>query len=47
MRVAATLYAVPFYLKMGFKRTTGVRSGRSFEGRGLMVQPMKKALGDA
>ena len=46
VRVAATLFAVPFYLKMGFKRTTGVRSGRSFEGSGLMVQPMKKALGD-
>lgn len=44
IRVAATLYAVPFYLKMGYKKTTGIRSGRSFEGTGLMWQPMKKVL---
>jgi GNAT superfamily N-acetyltransferase len=43
IRVAATLYAVPFYRKMGYKKTTGVRSGRSFEGR-LEWQPMKKVL---
>jgi GNAT superfamily N-acetyltransferase len=42
--VAATLYAVPFYLKMGYKRTTGIRNGWSFEGAGLEYQPMKKAL---
>ncbi len=44
VKVAATLYAIPFYLKMGYKKTTGVRSGRSFEGRGLPYQPMKKIL---
>jgi GNAT superfamily N-acetyltransferase len=44
IRVASTLYAVPFYLALGYKRSTGVRPGRSFEGRGLMVQPMKKRL---
>lgn len=44
IRVAATLYAVPFYLKMGYKKTTGVRTTRSFEGRGLPYQPMKKNL---
>jgi GNAT superfamily N-acetyltransferase len=44
IRVAATLYAVPFYLKMGYKRSTGVRSGWSFEGRGLRIQPMRKVL---
>jgi GNAT superfamily N-acetyltransferase len=44
VKVAATLYAIPFYLKMGYKKTTGVRSGRSFEGRGLPYQPMKKVL---
>lgn len=44
VRVSATLYAVPFYLEMGYKRTTGIRSGRSFEGTGLMWQPMKKVL---
>jgi len=42
IRVAATLFALPFYLKMGYKRTTGVRLGRSFEGSGLPYQPMKK-----
>jgi GNAT superfamily N-acetyltransferase len=44
IRVAATLYALPFYLAMGYKRSTGVRSGWSFEGRGLPVQPMRKVL---
>jgi len=44
IRVAATLYAVPFYLNVGYKRTTGVRTGRSFEGTGLKYQPMKKIL---
>ena len=47
IRVAATLYAVPFYLRMGYKRSTGVRNGRSFEGRGLEYQPMKKTLESA
>ncbi len=42
--IAATLYAVPFYLKMGYKRITGVRNGWSFEGTGLKYQPMKKVL---
>lgn len=44
VRVAATLYAVPFYLEVGYKRTTGVRTMRSFEGSGLRYQPMKKIL---
>jgi GNAT superfamily N-acetyltransferase len=44
IRVASALYAVCFYLKMGYKRSTGVRSGWSFEGTGLQVQPMKKIL---
>jgi GNAT superfamily N-acetyltransferase len=47
VRVAATSYAVPFYLAMGYRRSTSVRSGWSFEGRGLKVQPMRKALGKA
>jgi GNAT superfamily N-acetyltransferase len=45
VKVAATLYAVPFYLQMGYNRTTGIRAGRSFEGAGLPYQPMKKFLG--
>jgi len=42
--VQATLYAVPFYQKMGYKRTTGVRSMRIFEGARFPYQPMKKVL---
>ena len=44
IRVAATLYGVPFYTAMGYKRSTGVRSSQSFEGRGLPIQPMRKVL---
>lgn len=44
IRVASSLYAVPFYLKMGYKRSTGVRVGWSFQGQGLPIQPMKKTL---
>jgi predicted N-acetyltransferase YhbS len=44
IRVAATLYGVPFYSAMGYVRSTGVRTGRSFEGTGLPIQPMKKVL---
>ena len=44
IRVAATLYGVPFYLAMGYKRSTGMRSGHSFQGRGLPTQPMRKVL---
>ena len=44
IRVASSLYAVPFYLKMGYKRSTGIRNGWSFQGDGLPIQPMKKLL---
>jgi GNAT superfamily N-acetyltransferase len=44
IRVQATLYAVPFYLKMGYKRSTGVRCMRIFGGTGFRYQPMKKVL---
>ena len=44
IRFAATLYAVPFYAAMGYKRSTGVRTGWSFEGHGLPIQPMRKVL---
>ena len=47
IKVQATLYAVPFYLAMGYKRTTGIRQMRSFEGRGLQYQPIKKVLRDS
>ena len=44
IKVAATLYAVPFYLAMGYKRTTGVRAYHAFGASGLQYQPMKKVL---
>jgi GNAT superfamily N-acetyltransferase len=44
IRVAATFYAIPFYTALGYRKTTGVRNGWSFEGSGLRYQPMKKVL---
>jgi GNAT superfamily N-acetyltransferase len=44
IRLQATLYAVPFYIEMGYKRSTGVRSARIFEGTGFRYQPMRKVL---
>jgi GNAT superfamily N-acetyltransferase len=44
IRLAATLYAVPFYQAVGYKKTTGVRNGWSFDGQGLRYQPMKKHI---
>jgi GNAT superfamily N-acetyltransferase len=44
IKVAATLYAVPFYSRIGYKKTTGLRPGWSFGGSGLVYQPMKKVL---
>ena len=44
IHVASTLYAVPFYLTMGYRKSTGVRLGWSFEGSGLKMQPMRKEL---
>jgi GNAT superfamily N-acetyltransferase len=44
IRVAATLYGIPFYLAMGYKRSTGLRTGWSFDGHGLTIQPMRKVL---
>jgi GNAT superfamily N-acetyltransferase len=47
VRLQATLYAVPFYQPVGYVRSTGVRSGRIFEGAGFEYQPMKKRLAAA
>ena len=44
IKVQATLYAVPFYLVMGYKRSTGIRRMTSFDGKGLPYQPMEKNL---
>jgi len=43
-KLLATIHAVPFYLAMGYRKSTGVRSIHSFEGAGLPSQPMKKIL---
>jgi len=40
----ATLYAVPFYQRLGYVRSTGVRSGPCFDGTDFRYQPMKKDL---
>lgn len=44
VKLASTLYAAPFYQALGYRRSTGVRTGRSFQGSGLHYQPMKKRL---
>jgi GNAT superfamily N-acetyltransferase len=44
IRLAATLYAIPFYQAMGYRKSTGIRNGGSFGGAGLKYQPMKKVL---
>ncbi len=44
IRLAATIYATPFYLRMGYTRSTGVRVTDCFDGTGLPYQPMKKVL---
>jgi GNAT superfamily N-acetyltransferase len=43
-KLLATIHAVPFYLEMGYRKSTGVRSIHSFDGAGLPSQPMKKVL---
>ena len=43
-KLLSTLHAVPFYLSMGYRRSTGVRGIHSFDGVGLPSQPMKKVL---
>ena len=44
IKVSASLYAVPFYAKMGYKKTTGIRNLRIFGCSGFPYQPMKKIL---
>jgi GNAT superfamily N-acetyltransferase len=44
IHLAATVYAVPFYARLGYVKSTGLRHGTSFEGTGLPVQPMKKTF---
>ncbi len=42
--LASSLYAVPFYRRLGYKKSTGVRYGRCFDGAGFPTQPMQKSL---
>lgn len=42
--LASSLYAVPFYLALGYRKSTGVRTGRCFDGQGFPFQPMRKQL---
>ena len=44
IRLQATLFAVPFYQAVGYKRSTGVRSCKIFDGARFPYQPMKKML---
>ena len=43
-KLSATLFAVPFYLSVGYKKSTGVRSMHSFDEAGFPYQPMKKIV---
>ena len=42
--LASSLYSVPFYTRLGYKKSTGVRSGPCFDGQEFPTQPMKKVL---
>jgi len=44
IKLRSTLFAVPFYQAMGYKKSTGVRVMKSFDGKGLPFQAMKKVL---
>lgn len=43
-KLLATMHAIPFYLAQGYRKSTGLRNIRSFEGFGLPSQPMKKVI---
>ena len=43
-KLSATLHAIQFYLNVGYKKSTGLRSMYSFEEQGLPYQPMKKVI---
>ncbi|MDD4903425.1 MAG: GNAT family N-acetyltransferase [Candidatus Bipolaricaulis sp.] len=42
--VSATPFAVSFYLAVGYRKSTGARRMRVFDGAGYEYQPMKKVL---
>lgn len=39
IRIRSSLYAIPFYQRLGYKKTTGIRNFM-----GLKIQPMRKIL---
>ncbi len=39
IKISSSVYAIPFYKKLGYKKTTGIRNFK-----GLKIQPMKKVL---
>jgi len=39
IRIRASLYSIPFYKKIGYKKTTGIRNMK-----GIKIQPMRKRL---
>ncbi|MFC1647489.1 GNAT family N-acetyltransferase, partial [Patescibacteria group bacterium] len=39
LKISASLYSVPFYLSVGYKKTTGIRNHK-----GIKFQPMKKDI---
>ena len=43
-KLSSTLHAIPFYLSVGYRRSTGVRFTSSFGESGLPYQPMKKII---
>lgn len=43
-KLSATLYAVPFYWSVGYRKSTGVRLMNSFNESGFPYQPMKKVV---
>jgi predicted N-acetyltransferase YhbS len=43
-KLASSLFAVPFYLSMGYTKSTGERSLHSFGVSGSAYQPMKKVV---
>jgi hypothetical protein len=38
------MYALPFYQKLGCKKSTGIRAGWSLEDQDFKWQPIKKIL---
>jgi predicted N-acetyltransferase YhbS len=44
IRVASSLYAVPYYERLGYEKSTGVRKSWSFAGYGFPIQPKRRVI---